>query len=282
MLLIAAVYLHLYVPSSAESSAGDLLMFDPPRDGFVELLTRARVAVPLCFLFDTDLTRLQGYSTSVLQSSWKVFLWEFVKENLWFFLFVQPRQCAAPSLGTWEIHGKFLSFYCFLKLRNDRAHGKPSGCYKRCVFLPSGEDVVVAGPVPASHLLGSAIGAHVCRYNQERPSARLRQQPHPAQLRRGRHRCRRRRGPGDVCSRVRKGKRGSENGVSQNVALCPLALLQPTYSTLAQQQTGTELALWLWKQKLKTKTEDGERSGGWWCPEAHSAGENWCDWIKRL
>lgn len=146
-------------------------------------------------------------------------------------------------------HEKFMEssflFNCFLKLQNDRAHGKPPGCHKRCVFLPSGEDVVVAGPVPASHLLGSAIGAHVCRYNQERPSTRLRQQPHPAQLRRGRHRCRRRRGPGDVCSRVRKGKRGSENGVLfRKMLLCVhLPRCKPTYSTLAQQQTGIEINL---------------------------------------
>lgn len=39
------------------------------------------------------------------------------------------------------------------------------------VFFFLGEDVVVAGFAPACTLLGSAIGAHVLSYNQDRPSS---------------------------------------------------------------------------------------------------------------
>lgn len=38
--------------------------------------------------------------------------------------------------------------------------------------FPLGEDAVVAGLVPASSLLGSAIGAHVLSHNQDRTSSR--------------------------------------------------------------------------------------------------------------
>lgn len=62
----------------------------------------------------------------------------------------------------------------------------------------------MAAFVPASRLLGSAVRARFLRYNQERPSSRLREQPHPAQLWRGRHRRGWRRGLGDVRRWVRK------------------------------------------------------------------------------
>lgn len=55
----------------------------------------------------------------------------------------------------------------------DEADDKPSAGVLLDVFLPPGDHVAVAGPVPAAHLLGSALGAHVRHHNQERPSARL-------------------------------------------------------------------------------------------------------------
>lgn len=61
-----------------------------------------------------------------------------------------------------------------MKLQKDEPHYDSLEAVTNGVFFsPLGEDVVVAGFVPASYLLGSAIGAHVLSYNQDRPSSRL-------------------------------------------------------------------------------------------------------------
>lgn len=84
-------------------------------------------------------------------------------------------------------------------------------------FPPPGEHVGVAALVPAPRLLGSAVGARLLSYNQERPSARPRKQPHAAQLWGGRHRRGWRRGPGDVCCRVRKRNNDCVEQLSPNL-----------------------------------------------------------------
>lgn len=172
--------------SIAERSANDLLMFAS------RWMWRISNNGVCCSLQVYDLYKFLFYSRKVL-----VFLVAF------FYFWVQTCVVAALYLTTCEICGKFIwerkSGRGVLELWDNKQHDGS------LLFFPVGEDVVAAGFVPACPLLGSAIGAHVLSHNQDRPSSRLWQQPHPAQLRRGRHWRGRGRRPGDVCSWVRKG-----------------------------------------------------------------------------